>query len=85
MLYRPGNEQAAVAEDYVGDYQHRHPDRQIELLDADSRAGSQMAQLYGLVRYPALLVLRQDGAVLQVWQYEHLPLMDELDFYMLGS
>ncbi len=85
MLYRPASEGAGAAEDYAGEYSRRHPDKRIELIDVDSPKGDEMAKLYDLTRYPAILALAEDGALLQLWQDEHLPLMNELDFYQQSN
>lgn len=81
MLYRPNSEHAGEAEDYVHEYLTRHPQASLGLVDADSPAGVDMARLHGITNFPAILALRDDGAFLQLWQDEHLPLMNELDFY----
>jgi len=81
MLYRPKSEHAGRVEDYVKEYHRRHPERLIKLLDVDTRQGENIAKLYGVVRYPALLVSANDGALIDLWQDEQLPLMSELDFY----
>ena len=41
-----------------------------------------MATLYGIMRYPSVLVTRDDGQVIKDWQGEHLPLMSELAGYL---
>lgn len=82
MLFRPNSEHAGAAEDYIGEYHRRHPDKAIELINVDSVAGTEMAKLYDVTRYPALLALADDGAMLQMWQDDHLPLMNEIDFYL---
>lgn len=81
MLYRINSEQAGAAEDYVREYHMRHPQYSIEMMDVDSPEGAELANLHGITSYPAILALRDDGAFLQLWQDEHLPLMSEIDFY----
>lgn len=81
MLYRPNSERAGMAEDYAEEYHRRHPDRQIELLNVDTPEGADKARLYGITNYPAILALSDDGGLQQLWQDEHLPLMNEIDFY----
>ena len=81
MLYRPNSEQAGPAEDYLREYHMRHPQYNIELIDADSPRGVELTDLHGITNYPAILALREDGGFMQLWQDEHLPLMNEIDFY----
>ncbi len=81
MLYRSNSESAGQAEDYATEYGRRHPNWKIDLVDVDSPDGANMARLYDITRYPAILALSDDGGLQQLWQDEHLPLMNELDFY----
>lgn len=81
MLYRPGSEHAGVAEDYAEEYHRRHADKRIELLSVNTPEGDEKARLYGITNYPAILALASDGSLQQLWQDEHLPLMNEIDFY----
>lgn len=84
VLYRPNSEYGRISEEFVRDFQQRHQEAKIELLDADSRDGSAMASLYDIVRYPAILAMRDDGSTLNIWEGEELPLMDEVASYLLS-
>jgi hypothetical protein len=41
-----------------------------ELLDADSPHGIQIAESYDIMGRPAVILLKNDGAALQIWQGE---------------
>ena len=43
---------------------------QIELIDSNSTDGSQRASNYDIMSYPALALVREDGAVQGVWQVD---------------
>lgn len=81
MLYHPVGEHAGAAETYARDYQQASPQNKIELTSVDRREGADLAALYGINEYPALLVLAQDGSLLRLWQGNSLPLMSELSAY----
>ena len=82
ILYHPNQEFAGMAEDYARDYYHRHQDRpKIELLSLDTVEGSEMAKLYDVVRYPAILAVAQGGGLQKLWQDRPWPLMDEVAAY----
>jgi len=85
FLYRPNSEHGRAVEMFIQDYKYRHGDSRIEILDIDSREGGAMATLYDIVRYPAILALSNDGSVLQMWQGDALPLMDEVASYTLTA
>ncbi len=80
-LYRPKSEFARMVEEYVQDFE-RQRGQTIELISLDTVEGADMARLYGILQYPALLVIRDDGQLLKEWQGERLPLMDEVAGYI---
>lgn len=82
ILYRPRSEQAANIELFVHDFRSRHDIGRIEVVDVDSREGIATAILYDVMRYPAILALRDDGSVVKAWEGNDLPLMDEVAYYM---
>jgi hypothetical protein len=81
VLYRPHSEHEGRVLDYVCEYKMRHPGMEPELLSLDTREGDEMAQLYGVYSYPAILAISHDGNMRQMWQDEYLPLMNEIDAY----
>lgn len=82
ILYHQNSQQAGVVEDYIRDFKNQHPEHDIESISLETREGADMARLYGVVSYPAVLALDSNGGLLQLWQDEHLPLSNEVDFYM---
>jgi hypothetical protein len=85
ILYRPNSEHARAMETFIHDYQERHEESKLEVLNVDGRDGSAQASLYDVMRYPAILALRDDGSVLKSWEGEELPLMDEVAYYVFGA
>lgn len=81
ILYRPDSEHGRLTEEFIREYQARHPSDHLEVLNIDTREGSATATLYDVMQYPALLVLQADGKVQKVWQGDTLPLMDEVASY----
>lgn len=83
ILYRPQSEFARPAEEYIREFESRRG-KTIELVSLDTVEGADMAHLYDIVQYPALLVIRDDGQILKAWQGARLPLMDEVAGYLDG-
>lgn len=81
ILYRPNSEFARPVEEYVRDFE-RTRNKTIKLVSLDTQEGSSQAKLYDIVQYPALLVVRDDGQIMKVWQGPQLPLMDEVAGYL---
>jgi hypothetical protein len=81
ILYHPKDEFAGMAEDYKRDYETRHHGKKIELLSLEEVEGSEMAKLYDIVRYPAVLVIADNGSLQKMWQDRPFPLFDEVASY----
>lgn len=81
MLYHPESEFARSVEEYVRDFE-RTKGRVIEAISLETPQGADMAKLYGIVAYPALLAVRDNGELLKDWQGEILPLMNEVAGYL---
>ena len=79
ILYHPNSEFAGLAQDYARDYHRKYASApEIELLSLDTKEGAQLAELYDIVRYPALLVTGPEGQLQKFWQDQPWPLMDEV-------
>lgn len=81
ILYHPKSEFAGMAEDYKRDYELRHHGQKIELLSLETVEGAELAKLYGVVRYPAVLAIADNGSLLKLWQDRPWPLFDEIVAY----
>ena len=85
VLYRPTSKHGRSIEEFIRDFKRRHEGARLEVENIDSRDGSAMASLYDIMRYPAILALRNDGSVLQVWQGPDLPLMSDVAYYTMNQ
>jgi hypothetical protein len=82
VLYRPRSEQEGKVLDFARDYKQLR-NREFNLVSLDTVEGDNMAKVYDITQYPAFLAIKDDGQLEQMWQGENLPLMNELDYYML--
>jgi hypothetical protein len=82
ILYRPNSEHATVVESFVRDFQHQHDfGERVELLSMDTRDGAATASLYDIWQFPTVMAVSDDGRMLNMWQGQPLPLMDEVAGY----
>jgi hypothetical protein len=81
MLYRRRSEHATEVEQFVRDIAKSHSLQKVDLVDVDTRDGISTASLYGVMQYPAVLTLANDGQLIKDWQGKPLPLMDEVAYY----
>lgn len=82
ILYRPNSEHDTDVQSFVREFQRRYEvGRKLELVSLNTRDGAATASLYDVVAYPAILVLGDDGSLVNFWQGMPLPLMDEVAAY----
>ncbi len=80
ILYHPVSDHSSRVESYAKEYASRGYGA-VELLSLETKEGSEMAKLYDIVRYPAVLSLRETGELLKNWEEDQLPLMQEVAAY----
>jgi hypothetical protein len=77
LLYRPATDYARLAEEFAHDYQAQ-TGRDLEVVNLDTIEGARLAELYGIISYPAILVVDQAGVMQNFWQGMPLPLISEV-------
>jgi hypothetical protein len=82
IVYRRNSDHGRSVEEFVHDFRRLHPDANLEEKDLDTREGAEAAKLYDVTSAPATLALRDDGSLLNMWQGEQLPLMNEVASYL---
>src|SRR5436190_23438971 len=80
VLYHPQSDHGLSVEQYARDYE-RSRDRKLELVSLETRDGAYTANLYDVTRYPAFIALSDEGILLNLWQGDPIPLMNEVDAY----
>lgn len=80
VLYRSQSEHERMVLDLEHDYESL-TGRSLSLYDLNTKDGEAMASLYDVVNYPAVLALADNGQLLQLWQGEVLPMMNEIMYY----
>lgn len=82
ILYRPNSDHARTVETFVRDFQHqRDLGDKVELVSVNTRDGSATAALYDIWTFPTIMVIAEGGRMVNMWQGEPLPLMDEIVGY----
>lgn len=82
ILYRPNSEYAREVESFVRDFQRQfEAGRKTELISMDTREGVEVAALYDILEFPAILALADNGLILNSWVGMPLPLMNDVAGY----
>jgi hypothetical protein len=70
-----------MVETFLRDFQARNPSVHVEVLNVDEREGIAAVNLYDVTQYPSIIAMADDGTLLNMWQGDELPLMDEVASY----
>jgi len=82
VLYREKSEHRQAVAEYAREFERR-TSRKLELLDIDSKKGWDLAELYDVTQYPAIMATSDDGKLQNMWQGEPLPLINEVIGYTI--
>ena len=85
ILYRERSEHARAVTEFVEMLKRRYPAKQVKLIEIDTKEGADEARLHGVTQYPAFIVTSYEGRVIQQWEGEHLPLIDEVGGMIVDS
>lgn len=80
MLYHPNSEQDSPVQAYARELK-RVSGHDLQLVSLETPEGADKAQLYGVTNYPAVLAVRDNGELMQLWQDEMLPTISEVSGY----
>jgi hypothetical protein len=80
VIYKLNSEQARKVIEFEREYENR-TGRQLNHFDTETKEGSELAELYDIVDYPAIIATTSTGELLQLWQGENLPLINEVMYY----
>ncbi len=81
LFYRPNSEHERIVLDYLRDFAHR-TGKELPTVDVDSREGIELSQLYGIMKYPMIVAIDNDGRELQRWESDMLPQISEVSYYL---
>ena len=86
VLYRPDSEFSRSVESFLRDLREVHnlTDKNLQVLNYDSRDGSATASMYDIMRQPAILITNDDGSYVKHWEGSDLPLQDEVASYIFS-
>ncbi len=81
IIYHPDSESARKVEEFVYEFEKR-TGHTMDLISLETQEGAELARVYDVVRYPAILTIRDNGELLKNWEGEELPLINEVTAYV---
>jgi hypothetical protein len=87
VVYRPNSEHGRMVSDFLRDLARLNPSttNKVEEVNVDTREGSAVASLYDVMSYPKVMVVADDGRLIQDWESGTLPLLNDISFYINQS
>lgn len=86
MVYRPNSEHGRQVSDFLRDLDRMGSgSNKIDEVNVDTREGSAIASLYDVMSYPKVMVVADDGRLIQDWEAGTLPLLSDINFYVNQS
>lgn len=80
-LYRPNTEQERGITELNRELLRRI-NKELELISVDTVEGDNLAQVYDVTQYPAVVVTDSAGVLQHSWTEGVLPLINELGYYL---
>lgn len=80
VVYKDQTDYARQVEEYLHDFK-RLTGRDLEVIDPETHDGISFCQTYGIVEYPTVIALADDGQMQNIWRGLPLPTMSEVSYY----
>ena len=80
VVYRDASDHSREVREYIEDFE-RQTGLKVEVMDPDFGRNEFFLRAYDVVEYPTILVVTDEGYLLQQWRGKPLPLFDEVAYY----
>lgn len=80
-LYRPNTEHERPVIELNGELKRRI-NMELELISVDTVEGDHLAQVHGVMQFPAVIATDSVGVMQKSWADGSLPLINELSYYL---
>ncbi len=81
VIYKPKSEHTRIVEEFLHDFERR-TGHTLDMVDPDTRDGTEICRLYDVVQYPSIVATDTDGTMRNMWQGLPLPTIDEVSYYV---
>ena len=83
-VYREASEVAREVDGWLREFERR-TGATIERMSPDGPDGQSFCRLYGIVEYPTIIAVSDEGRMLEMWRGMPLPLIDHVSRYAPAS
>ena len=79
-IYRDNQDYTRAVEEWLESFR-RQTGREIETMNPDENVG--FCEAYDIVEYPTILAIDNRGGVHATWRGRNLPLINEVNYYII--
>lgn len=81
VVTKDQNDYSHEVSDYLRDF-NRQTGHDLKVVDPDTAEGTQFCETYGVVQYPSIVAISNDGVMQSMWSGLPLPTISELSYYV---
>lgn len=81
IIFRDNTDHAHPVLDFLRDFEHQ-TGHVLETMDPDTAEGMHFCDTYGIVEYPTLIAISDDGVMQNMWRGLPLPTISEVSYYV---
>lgn len=80
IVYKDFSDHSRAVREYVHDF-NKQTGRDIDLINPESADGESFCSAYGVVEYPTVVAVADDGQMQRMWVGLPLPTIMEISYY----
>ena len=80
VVYKQNTDYTRQVDEWLFDFK-RLTGRDLEILNPETPDGISFCQAYGVMEYPTMLALADDGQMQNMWRGLPLPTLSEVSYY----
>ena len=80
VVFKDNTDYARTVTDFLRDFEHQ-TGRSLDVIDPDSADGTDFCSVYGIIEYPTIVALSDDGVLQNMWRGLPLPTISEVSYY----
>ena len=81
VISKDKNDYTSTVDYFLRDFEHQ-TGHKLEILNPDTAEGTQFCETYGIVEYPSIIAVSDEGVMQNSWSGLPLPTISELSYYV---
>lgn len=81
VVYKENDEDTRVVQEFLRDFEHQ-TNHNLDTLNPETPEGIQFCEAYGIIEYPTVIAISDDGVMQNQWTNLPLPTISEVSYYV---